>query len=235
MSGVAAVVAGSRARARRASTAAASNRAAARLEDASYFGKHHMEQLFARHDTSGTGQLTQAQLKLLLEEVNGEPLSQPEVRYVLHLADQDHDTLLSRDELVTAVTALRALRRDQSVIAGVFAKFDTNGSGALERPQLAALLRELNKGSDVSTEELEWVLRHADADHNQAIDAHELSSAVALFYLHTTKQAEQCQRAKDSSRWLCRVPKQSEFPGALRDASIGAPSPTTVATATTEC
>ena len=76
MSGVAAVVAGSRARARRASTAAASNRAAARLEDASYFGKHHMEQLFARHDTSGTGQLTQAQLKLLLEEVNGEPLSQ---------------------------------------------------------------------------------------------------------------------------------------------------------------
>ena len=98
-----------------------------------------------------------------------------------------------------------------------------------------SLLRELNKGSDVSTEELEWVLRHADADHNQAIDAHELSSAVALFYLHTTKQAEQCQRAKDSSRWLCRVPKQSEFPGALRDASIGAPSPATVATATTEC
>ena len=106
MSGVAAVVAGSRAHARRASTAAASNRAAARLEDASYFGKHHMDSLFARHDTSGTGQLTQAQLKLLLEEVNGEPLSQPEVRYVLHLADQDHDASRKRVSAAMVVLAL---------------------------------------------------------------------------------------------------------------------------------
>ena len=203
-------------RSRRPSVQVAENLAARRLEDAA---TGCLDELFARHDAEGKG-LSLPQLAALMEEYSGadrSALTEPQVKYVHHIADPDRNARLTRNELPTALTAFRALRSDLNATGRAFASFDTNSSGALEPAQLAAVLQQINKGVDVSSEELDWVMRHADADHNAAIDIHELSSAVALFYLHITKQREQHQAAKDSTRWYCRVPKQSEFPGALND------------------
>ena len=176
------------------------------------------EELFGRFGSNG--KLTQPQLQALLEELKGESLEPAEMRYIMHLTDRDHDALVSQKELAPAIAALDALQRDQTTIAESFGKFDADSKGALHRTQLAALLTQLNKGQPVSTEEVDWVMRHADKDHDQAIDLDELDSAVALFYLHVTKQLEQHANAKARNQWFCSsTPERSEFPGALGDDS----------------
>ena len=62
----------------------------------------------------------------------------------------------------------------------------------------------------------------ADADGNQKIDLQELRSAIALWYLHTTRQVEQKQKAESAWYFCCcgqrTTMEKYEYPGALSDA-----------------
>ena len=188
-----------------------------------------LDHLFRKHDAAGSG-LTLAQFGALLVEVDGRPLSEAEARYLLAVADADHNALISRPELDGALRALRALRADEAVVAKRFPQYDTNGSGQLERPQLEKLLRDLCQGEALTEHEVGWVITHADRDRNMAIDPTELNAAIGLVYLHRTKQAEQQETAERGTSALCRwlrraKPKLSDFPGAMRPEER-APAPT---------
>jgi len=242
-----------RARVRRGTAAAAKEDPGRAARVAEQKERVYLEDLFARYDEHNQRALEFTQLSALLQEVNGgTALSEGEVKYVLHLGRNDASSThsLTRGELKPAIAAMEGLQQDQRVIAARFAHYDSNGSGILEPQQVEQLLRDIS-GKPVSSEELSWIMRHADADSNQAIDLQELKSAIALWYanrpplmplrkaanksagcpsmcyhmgnryLHTTRQAEQKERAESSS-WLCccgRRPalESYEYPGALSD------------------
>jgi Ca2+-binding EF-hand superfamily protein len=185
--------------------------------------REHLDEVFRRHDGQQHGALEFVQFAGLLQELNGgQQLSEAEIKFVLHVADKDNNTLITRDELTAAVSALRGLQEDQKIIAARFEFYDTARTGFLDQAQVARLLQDINKGSPVSSEELAWIMRHADADGNQKIDLEELRSAIALWYLHTTRQVEQKETAESSWHFCCcgRRPtmEKYEYPGALSDA-----------------
>ena len=124
--------------------------------------------------------------------------------------------------LTAAVSALRGLQEDQRIIASRFEFYDTARTGFLDQTQVVRLLQDINKGSPVSSEELAWIMRHADADGNQKIDLQELRSAIALWYLHTTRQVEQKEKAESAWYFCCcgqrTTMEKYEYPGALSDA-----------------
>jgi Ca2+-binding EF-hand superfamily protein len=184
-----------------------------------------LQRLFSRYDTAQSGRLDAQQLGQLLGDLNGgERVSDAEVEYSLHLADQAQCGSIQRKQLQSAVVAWRALRADQRIIDERFGDYDTDENGLLGRAQVQLLLRDVNRGRPVSTEELDWIINRADADRNGSIDLGELRTAVALWYLHVTKQSEQKQADEAqlvSSCFFCcsRRPKMEsyEYPGALSD------------------
>ena len=218
------------ARSRRASAPSAAQAAcAAAAAKRATAERNSLDQIFRKHDAAGSG-LTLSQFSALLAEVDGRPLSEAEARYLLAVADADHNALISRPELDGALRALRALRADEAVVARRFPRYDTNGSGQLERPQLEKLLRDLCQGEALTEHEVGWVFSHADGDSNGAIDPTELNAAIGLVYLHRTKQAEQQEAAERGTsglgRWFRRAkPKLADFPGAMRPEER-APAPT---------
>lgn len=185
--------------------------------------REYLDGVFQRHDAHQQGALEFLQFAGLLQELNnGQPLSEAEIKFVLHVADKDHNTLITRDELTAAVAALRGLQQDQKIIASRFEFYDSARTGLLDQAQVVRLLQDINKGSPVSSDELAWIMRHADADGNQKIDLEELRSAIALWYLHTTRQVEQKEKAEASSWYFCccgqrPTMEKYEYPGALSD------------------
>jgi Ca2+-binding EF-hand superfamily protein len=192
--------------------------------------RERMDSLFARHDDDRRDELNHGQLSRLLCELNGGGvLSEAEVSYSLHLADSTGRGLIRRCDLNAAVVAWKALREDQRRIQERFRHHDVSGSGLLDRLQIERLLREVNRGRAVSQQELEYIIKHADADGNGQIDSDELNSAVALWYLHITKQTEQkeLEDARLGFFFCClrRPTKENyEYPGALSDSDQLLPS-----------
>lgn len=179
--------------------------------------------LFARHDAYRQNALDHDQLSRLLRTLNdNRAVPEAEVAYALHLADTRGRGAVKRQELDSAVVAWRALRDDMARIQERFSRYDTAGSGLLEKPQVEALLRDVNQGIAVSTAEVEWIMNRADADGNGAIDSEELNSAVALWYLHVTKQTEQKEEAEGRVGLFFCCSKRSrmelyEYPGSMTD------------------
>lgn len=150
-----------------------------------------LDDLFRRHDEHHQGSLEFLQLAGLLQELNeGAALSEAEIKFVLHVADADQSTLITRGELGAAVNALRGLQADQKIVATRFTLYDSAQTGFLEPTQVECLLRDINKGNPVSHEELTWIMQKADADGNHKIDLEELRSAIALWYLHVSAASE---------------------------------------------
>lgn len=185
--------------------------------------RDYLDEVFRRHDEAGQGSLEFVQLAGLLQELNsGQALSEAEIKYVLHVADKDQNTLITRGELTAAVSALRGLQEDQQIVATRFKYYDSARTGFLDKRQVERLLQDINKGSPVSSEELAWIMQRADVDGNQKIDLEELRAAIALWYLHTTRQAEQKEKAESSWHFCCcgqrPTMEKYEYPGALSDA-----------------
>jgi Ca2+-binding EF-hand superfamily protein len=214
---------GGQGRVRRGTAAAAKDDPTRKARVAKMLERDFLDDLFRRHDEHHQGSLEFLQFAALLQELNdGQALSEAEIKFVLHLADADQNTLITRGELSGAVGALRGLQADQKIVAARFEFYDSARTGFLMPNQVERLLQDINKGNPVSSEELAWIMRHADADGNHKIDLEELRSAIALWYLHTTRQAEQKQKAEASWHLCCcgqrPTMEKYEYPGALSDA-----------------
>jgi len=178
---------GSRRRSTKGEQLSARRQAAVKREHAEH---EFVGALFAKHDKNQSGKLEQDQLRALMEELHpGVEVHEAEVRYVLKLADANDSNAVDKHELKVAMTVWMGLKEDQKFIDSRFEVYDSNRSGALERPQLEALLTDLNGGEAPAQSSVEWVIQRADEAKTGAIERDELRAAVALWYGHYAENA----------------------------------------------
>eukprot|EP00951_Prasinocladus_malaysianus_P024917 scaffold216628_cov37-Prasinocladus_malaysianus.AAC.1 len=77
---------------------------------------------------------------------------------------------------------------DAAFIEEVWAKYDVNDDGTMERAELSALMTEINEGVAPSPKELRMLTKAADADHNGLIDKKELKKLIALWFVLTEEK-----------------------------------------------
>lgn len=141
---------------------------------------------FARFDVSRTGQLEEPELRTFLEELElaaGESLTEDELRFVMRRGDKDSSGGLDPIELPAAVAHWRNYCAVRPRVRELFARYDTDRSGRLDRDQLWALLAEgLGGAHEVDESTLDQVFGYADVTKDGLISQPELSLAVAKFF-----------------------------------------------------
>jgi Ca2+-binding EF-hand superfamily protein len=69
----------------------------------------------------------------------------------------------------------------QETLDKVFAEFDTNGTGALEKHQVFALLHHVRTGTNVTETDLEYVMSLVDRSHTGTLLREEVLPAIAVW------------------------------------------------------
>ena len=134
------------------------------------------------------GTMGRSTLHRLLNQLNGAPVSDAAVDYVLALSDADHSDIIEPREVATAVATWCTLRQQQDLIDASFDEFDVDHSGKLSREQVRRMLQQLNDGLPVTWTEVDWTIESADANGDGSLDRQELRAAVACWYLHVSSR-----------------------------------------------
>ena len=88
----------------------------------------------------------------------------------------------STEVIVRVVQKYHAFALEQEFIEAAFADFDTNQSGALEKPQLAMLLHSISPKTKPNDADVEFVLENADLDVTNQSQSTETSFYLRLRY-----------------------------------------------------
>ena len=91
---------------------------------------------------------------------------------------------------VDAEELTRLLPTSRRDIETMFAKYDTDSSGSLDKAQLTKLLTDLNDGVEPSPEEVDWVMAEADQIGSGTITKPELQKATSLWYSYADAEAK---------------------------------------------
>lgn len=93
-----------------------------------------------------------------------------------------HDNgLVHRDKLVPVVKKYSAYIKEQAKIDAVFAKFDTDESGTLEREELLPLMKLLSPDVEPDEEDVNFIFAQVDGDGNGCISRSELLPLLAVW------------------------------------------------------
>mmetsp|Transcript_55268 Transcript_55268/g.129341 ORF Transcript_55268/g.129341 Transcript_55268/m.129341 type:complete len:190 (+) Transcript_55268:196-765(+) len=148
-------------------------------------------------DEGRSGNLTFAEVSKWLSAVsNGKVPTDDEVKWVICMANRKQTTdfenvAIEPNAFQRALEAWMSYNECKSEIETVFDKFDSDKSGGLDREQLRNLLTELNGGEAPNSQEVDFVLMHADVIGNGVVTKPELAKAVSVWYVHVEKmQAE---------------------------------------------
>jgi Ca2+-binding EF-hand superfamily protein len=149
---------------------------------------------FMNFDSNSTGKLEATQLgdflqKMAEDDGHGK-LSKAElasaVGFIMKAADASGDGAIDEDELKFAVSAWKnwshSATRLSERVSSLLKKYDTDMSGALNKEQLAEMLKDLNDGNPVEDQELTRIIEGADKRENGMIDMEEIYPALALWY-----------------------------------------------------
>mmetsp|Transcript_31761 Transcript_31761/g.61997 ORF Transcript_31761/g.61997 Transcript_31761/m.61997 type:complete len:681 (+) Transcript_31761:236-2278(+) len=209
------------------SNQAARRKEVARMQEAK--GDFIAETL-AKWDKNNSGSLSFEELKAWLSENSaGGPATDEEVMWIASLANMDKikdkqeaakASVLPQD-FPAAAKAWMAYKESKDEIEAVFAKFDTDKSGALDKAQLTQLLKSLNDGTPPNDAEVDWVMNNADQIGNGTITKPELSKATALWFAHV-----------DADAHAAKAPAPAPAAAAAAPAAA-APAPAAAATPTT--
>ena len=108
------------------------------------------------------------------------------VGFIMKAADASGDGAIDEDELKFAVSAWKnwshSATRLSERVSSLLKKYDTDMSGALNKEQLAEMLKDLNDGNPVEDQELTRIIEGADKRENGMIDMEEIYPALALWY-----------------------------------------------------
>lgn len=165
------------------------------------------EIIFDELDANKSGALTREQTRDLLTRVTGKPASDDGVQMVLNAiapAEEagsagvafggDGSEPMPRDGVLAGIKKFRYYLQRVDRIDGIFARFDTNKSGALEPDQVKQCMQNVEdtlKGSKqreafgvvmslkVSDEDVAYILEDCDVSGNGAITKAELLPALA--------------------------------------------------------
>lgn len=159
---------------------------------------YESRRLFAEYDTNHSGKLEKDQIVRFLSALDSpsaaasHPPTDEEVDYILRVADQSGDDALEFDELDAAVQAWNVYIKMQQELKGKLKEFDTSQTGALSKDELAAYLKSLNGGVEVSPEEVEWVMNEADILKDGEISNEtELLMATSRWYINVEEKQKE--------------------------------------------
>lgn len=170
--------------------------------------KKKLAEIFEKFDKDRTGKLSREEVKSMLMEAYRCVPTDEELSFVMRMSDtRQPEGSLGRDEFVDALNCwacyMKEFSGSDSFGNVVFAKYDTDETGKLSKPQLRDLLVELNGGQPVCDEDLDWVLTQADILGDGQVNKIELSQAVAAWF--QKKAQSDLQRQSDPPRSVACV------------------------------
>jgi len=144
--------------------------------------------LLKKYDTSKTGKLSRDEVRAIAKDL----LTEATVK-VGGLEDEDVDTImrlggatcaaeLTVEELPRALALMTQIRKDNFKVAGLFSRFDTDGSGVLPADQLRELLTVVNHGVAPDDADVAFVLAQAEGEPGSGIALTQLKPALACWY-----------------------------------------------------
>uniref|UniRef100_A0A7S2NID3 EF-hand domain-containing protein n=1 Tax=Zooxanthella nutricula TaxID=1333877 RepID=A0A7S2NID3_9DINO len=156
--------------------------------------------VFRSYDTNHTGRLEQGQVRELLKAVNeGKDPSDDELAFILKFSDGNSNETIDRSEIEHAVATWRTYLAHKEKMEKVVAEFDKSGTGKLEFEELRAYLTNLNEGTEVTTDEAQWVMDKADALGDGACCLPELLMATSAWYTCVEEKEEKAKETKSSA------------------------------------
>jgi len=110
--------------------------------------------------------LQHSEMRQLITQLNnGQAPSEEEVKMIADSVDRRggrNDGAVDKDELKEVLLEWRNYKEHAEIIEEKFEQYDTNKQGTLDRIELAALLKDLNEGQEVTEPELDMVIGFSD-------------------------------------------------------------------------
>ncbi|XP_040377649.1 calcium-dependent protein kinase 9 [Oryza brachyantha] len=128
-----------------------------------------IKEMFAVMDTDKNGKVTLQELKAGLTKV-GSKLAEPEMELLMEAADVDGNGYLDYGEFVAVTIHLQRLSNDNH-LRTAFLFFDKDGSGYIDRPELADALADDSGHADDAV--LDHILQEVDTDKDGRISYEE--------------------------------------------------------------
>ena len=151
-----------------------------------------VEKWFAVLDHDESGYLEKPELKKLLIHLN--PGREPTEEMIEHLIERatavkvysiqlegDKNAGVSRAAVREVVKTYRDYLARQEYIDKVFIKHDTDGSGALEKGEILALLCELVPDAETDQEDVDFILEQCDVDGDSKVSRTELLPMLGVW------------------------------------------------------
>ncbi|KAG8703834.1 calmodulin-like 3 [Ceratobasidium sp. 395] len=126
--------------------------------------KEQLEELreaFRIFDKNADGRITTSELADFLHALDKRP-SDADVQSMLDGADTNHDGVLDFPEFAALMGARLTIAQAEDELGKVFAEFDLDRSGLIERGEMKAVLAKL--GDKLSDEEIQLIIREVDMD-----------------------------------------------------------------------
>lgn len=163
-----------------------------RLREVENKRAQELKKMLKKYDKNSSGLLEPNEVKEVLKHFNSKEPEPDELVYIMKLCDTEpHDGAFNCVELGHAVEAWRVYCLKRPEMEEAFNKFDTSGSGKLEKSELKAYLVHLNDGIDVEDDEVDWVMAQADMFVTDgACTKPELVMAVAAWYTHVQEKEQ---------------------------------------------
>ena len=142
--------------------------------------------IFDRFDANKDGKLQPDELRSLVKWLNKErEPTEEEMGFIYHAVKPEGvgpDYEMSRTELQVAAMTYQGYATDQDFIERTLSKYDTNHDGKLDRPEVVAMLTELNDGNPPLDEEVDYVFENSDWDHSGTLTRTEIKVAISAWY-----------------------------------------------------
>ena len=147
--------------------------------------RHEALAKFRKHDINDSGTMNRKEVRMMMSDIHGEPVSVATVTHVLSIVDKGytHEETITMDEVIHAVALWQCLQKVQDSIEAHFADYDTDNTDSLDASQVRHMLTDLNDGHLVSLGEVDWVIESAD-DGDGKLTRDEARSAIALWYMN---------------------------------------------------
>ena len=147
--------------------------------------------MMRKYDTNRSGKLEEAQLGLMLKDLNGgEEVTKEELKWVFYKADTcsgRRNYGVDPNEVAYAVGIWKSYLENKEYLEQAFEKYDTDKTGQLEMAQLKNLLTDLTDPSDAppTDKEVSQVMYEADrkgGEMDGGVKKVELLYAISLWY-----------------------------------------------------
>eukprot|EP00611_Tribonema_gayanum_P008451 TRINITY_DN179_c0_g1_i1.p1 TRINITY_DN179_c0_g1~~TRINITY_DN179_c0_g1_i1.p1 ORF type:complete len:152 (-),score=63.97 TRINITY_DN179_c0_g1_i1:386-841(-) len=131
------------------------------------------EEAFKNFDKDGNGEIDLKELGIVMRSLGYSPTDK-QLRDMLQQVDEDGNGVITFNEFVEMMRRCELSTDFELEIKGAFEFFDKDGSGDITPEELASIMRGL--GANLSDQEIELLVREADANGDGAIDLHEFTA-----------------------------------------------------------